>query len=71
MKERYPELLRMLAEDIIQDKFKKHITDKLPDGVDDILDGAMKNIFDQQFARCLICARTLIIADPKLDEIHI
>ncbi|CAM4739720.1 unnamed protein product [Rotaria magnacalcarata] len=48
MKERYPELLRMLAEDIIQDKFKKHITDKLPDGVDDILDGAMKNIFETQ-----------------------
>ncbi|UJR30238.1 hypothetical protein I4U23_017776 [Adineta vaga] len=45
IKERYPELLRMLADDIIQDKIKKHITDKLPDGVDDLLDNAVKNIF--------------------------
>ncbi|CAF1098298.1 unnamed protein product [Rotaria sordida] len=45
LKQRYPELLRMLADDIIQDKFKQHITDKLPDGVNDVLDGAMKNIF--------------------------
>jgi len=45
IKERYPELLRMLADDIIQEKFKKHVADKLPEGVGDILDGAMKNVF--------------------------
>ena len=45
VKERYPELLRLLADDIINDKFKKHVTDKLPDEVGHILDGAMKNIF--------------------------
>jgi hypothetical protein len=45
IKERYPELLRMLADDIIQDTFKKHIADKLPDGVENLLDDAMKNIF--------------------------
>ncbi|CAF2471886.1 unnamed protein product [Rotaria sp. Silwood2] len=45
VKQRYPELLRMLADDIIQDTFKKHIADKLPEGVDDILDSGIKNIF--------------------------
>ncbi|CAF1133901.1 unnamed protein product [Adineta ricciae] len=45
IKERYPELLKMLADDIIQDKIKKHITDKLPDGVDNLFDDAVKNIF--------------------------
>ena len=45
IKDRYPDLLRMLADDIIQDQFKKHIADKLPDGVENVLNGAMKNIF--------------------------
>ena len=45
IKQRYPELLRFLADDLIQDTFKKHIADKLPDGVENLLDDAMKNIF--------------------------
>lgn len=45
VKQRYPELLRMLADDLIQDTFKKHIADKLPDGVENLLDDAVKNIF--------------------------
>lgn len=45
IKDRYPELLRMLADDLIQETFKKHIADKLPDGVENILDDAVKNIF--------------------------
>jgi hypothetical protein len=45
IKERYPELLRLLADDIIQDKFKQHIGDKLPDEIGNLLDGAVKNIF--------------------------
>lgn len=51
IKQRYPELLRMLAEDLIQDKFKKHISDKLPEGVEEVFDGAMKNIFDKLSSR--------------------
>ena len=47
VKQRYPELLRMLADDIIQEKFKKHIADKLPDGVENLLDDAMKNVFSK------------------------
>lgn len=45
VKQRYPELLRLLADDLINDTFKKHVTDKLPDEVGNILDGAMKNLF--------------------------
>lgn len=45
VKQRYPELLRMLADDLIQDTFKKHIADKLPDGVDNLLDNAVNSIF--------------------------
>lgn len=44
IKQRYPDLLRLLADEFLNDKVKQ-ITDKLPDGVDDILDGAVKNIF--------------------------
>ena len=35
----------MLADDLIQDTFKKHIADKLPDGVDNLLDNAVNSIF--------------------------
>jgi hypothetical protein len=45
IKQRYPELLRMLADDIIQDQIKKHVGDILPDGVENFLDDAAKNIF--------------------------
>lgn len=44
IKDRYPELLRLLADDIINEKFKKHVTDKLPDEVGQLLDGAAKSI---------------------------
>ena len=45
VKQRYPELLRMLADDLIHDTFKKHIADKLPEGVENLVDDAVKNIF--------------------------
>ncbi|CAF0882962.1 unnamed protein product [Adineta steineri] len=45
IKDRYPELLRLLADDIIQDKIKKHLGDKLPEGVENVLNDAAKNIF--------------------------
>jgi hypothetical protein len=51
VKERYPDLLRLLADDIINENFKKHITDKLPEGVGNVLDGAMKNIFHDVTSR--------------------
>ncbi len=45
VKQRYPELLKLLADDLIQDTIKKHLGDKLPDGVENILDNAAKSIF--------------------------
>ncbi|CAF0772906.1 unnamed protein product [Didymodactylos carnosus] len=44
LKERYPDLLRFLADDLIEQTYKKHIADKLPESVENILDDAMKNI---------------------------
>lgn len=45
VKQRYPELLRMLADDLIKDTINKHIADKLPEGVDNLLDNAVNSIF--------------------------
>lgn len=45
IKQRYPDLLRFLADDLIQDTIKKHIGDKLPEGVENLLDDAVSNIF--------------------------
>jgi hypothetical protein len=45
IKQRYPELLRLLADDLIHDQIKKHIGDKLPDGVENFLDDAAKSLF--------------------------
>lgn len=47
IKMRYPELLRMLAGDLIQGAVKDHLADKLPDGVENLLDNAAKSIFSK------------------------
>lgn len=47
IKQRYPDLLRFLADDLIQETFKKHIADKLPDGVENLLDNAVNSIFSK------------------------
>lgn len=45
VKQRYPELLKLLADDIISGTIREHITDRLPGEIGRVVDGAVKDIF--------------------------